>query len=333
MFGSNGFAARQAGWFFAVVALAGTIVSPLAQAQEAAYPSRPVTMVVPFPAGGALDSVARLVAEKLGARFGQSFIVENRPGAGGTVGSASVARSKPDGHTLLVASTGTISIAPAVYKKLSFQPAELTPIAQMTTAPLILATSMDFPGDTVADLVRFLQQNPGKHNYASTGNGTLIQLAAELFKLKTGTQAAHIPYAGGPQAATAMLRGDALFTITNVPIVLPHIQAGKLKGIASSGLKRSALLPPMPTIAESGLADFDVPVWIGLFGPRDLPPQIADKLNAAVAEAMRDPEIIRRLALQGDEPASGSPREFAQMLARETDKWGELARRLNIAID
>lgn len=305
-----------------------------AHAQEAAYPSRPVTIVVPFSAGGALDIVARLLAERLRSRFGQSFIVENRPGAGGTAGITSVMRTKPDGYTLLVAATGQIAIAPAVFKNLNFHPlSDLTPVSEMTAGPLLLATSPEFKGNTVGELVRMLKENPDKYNYASTGNGTIVHLAAELFKQRTDTQVTHIPYAGGPQASLALMRGDALFTITNMPNILPHLQGGKLKGLAVTGLKRAKALPQMPTLAESGFPDFDVTVWIGLFGPKELPSAIVAKLNAAVAEAMRDPEIIKKLALQGDEPATGPAEEFTALLQRESNKWGGIVKSANIVLD
>lgn len=314
------------------VTAALTFFTPASHADT--YPTRPITLVVPFSPGGALDTVARLSAQQAAVALGQPVLVENVAGAGGTIGAKRVAGSPPDGYRLLVASTGTISVSPVVYKNLGYSPAQdLTPIAQLTSAPFLLTATNALNGSTVGDLIKQLKENPGKYNYASTGNGTLVHLAGEQFKIATGTSALHVPYSGGATAATALMTGETLFTITNVTNVLPLIQSGKLKGLATTGLTRPAGLSKYPTLAESGLPGFDATVWIGLFGPAGLPSDIVQKLNAVFMKVINDPALVARLAQQGDEPASGTSAQFAAFLAKDAAKWTNVVKTANIALD
>ena len=304
----------------------------IANAQS--YPQRPVTIVVPFVAGGAFDVVARLAAERLSADLGQQFVVENKPGAGGTLGGRQVSQAKPDGYTLLLSGVGPISISPAVYKNLGYEPARaLAPVIQLTSSPFVLTTGDAFQGKSVSDFIKFLNDKPGAYNYASTGNGTLVHLAGEYFRHATKTDFEHIPYSGGSQATLGLLKGDATFSITNIPNVLPQIRAGKLKGLATTGKQRSIALPDLPTMNEAGVPEFELTGWIGIFAPAETPEDIISTLNAAFAKVMSDPQMKERLQQQGDDIATGSVDDFKAFVAQSDAKWKAIAQQANVSID
>ncbi|WP_428851676.1 Bug family tripartite tricarboxylate transporter substrate binding protein [Imbroritus primus] len=316
--------------------LAATLLSAATfnVAADPAYPSRPITLIVPFGAGGAFDVVARMTAKQVGEELKQSVVVENKPGAGGTLGGKLVANAKADGYTLLFSGTGPISIAPAVYKNLGYSPAKaLAPVVQLTSSPLILAASDKFQGKTVQDFVAQLKASPGKYNYASSGNGTIVHLAGEYFKTQTKTDAVHIPFGGGAQVATSLLAGETLFSITNIPNVRSHIEAGKLRGLATTAAKRSSAFPNLPTMRESGYPQFDLTGWIGIFAPAGTPAAIVEKLNAAYVKAMQDPELKKRLVEQGDEVATGSVAAFTSFVAKSDEQWSKIATSANVKID
>lgn len=303
-------------------------------ASAASYPERPITIVVPFGPGGAFDVVARLAAEKLRDELKQQVIVENKPGAGGTLGGRFVAQAKPDGYTLLLSGVGPISISPAVYSKLGYDPSTaLAPIVQLTTSPFVLTTSQDFTGQSVTEFIEYLKAKPKAYNYASTGNGTLVHLAGEYFKNTTQTDFEHIPYTGGAPATLALLANDATFTITNIPNVLSQIKANKLKGIATTGAQRSSALPDLPTLKEAGLEDVEIDGWIGMFAPANTPKEIITSLNNAFNTVMATPDMKERLQQQGDEVAVGSVEDFAQFVASSNEKWKSIATQANISID
>ncbi|PJX25867.1 hypothetical protein CAP48_07490 [Advenella sp. S44] len=298
------------------------------------FPQRPVTIVVPFVAGGAFDVVGRLVAEKMSANLGKQFIIENKPGAGGTLGGRQVSQARPDGYTLLLSGVGPISISPAVYKKLGYVPAKaLAPVIQLTSSPFVLTTGPSFEGKSVKDLVKFLKEKPGKYNYASTGNGTLVHLAGEYFRGITKTDFEHIPYSGGSQATFALIQGDATFTITNIPNVLSQIQAGTVKGLATTGNQSSRALPDLPTMSEAGVSGFELTGWIGIFAPANTPEDIIETLNSAFVQAMNDPRIKERLQQQGDDVATGSVADFKEFVAQSDAKWKSIAEEANISIN
>lgn len=298
------------------------------------YPARPITLVVPFVAGGAFDVVARMTADKVGSELGQPVVVENKPGAGGTLGGRIVSQAKPDGHTLLLSGVGPISIAPAVYPKLGYVPSDvLAPIVQLTSSPFVLTTSKEFTGDTVQDLITLLQEKPGVYNYSSTGNGTLVHLAAEYFQSKTGTEAEHIPYGGGGQATLSLLSGDSLFSITNIPNVQSQVNAGQLRAIATTGAERSAAFPDVPTMKESGLDDFELTGWIGIFAPAGTPDSIIQKVNAAFSAAMNEPKTEETLHAQGDIIATSSPAAFQTFLQESNTMWADIATSANVSLD
>lgn len=301
---------------------------------QSAYPSRPITLVVPFAAGGAFDVVARLTAKEVGKELNQSVVVENKPGAGGVLGGKLVGQAKPDGYTVLLSGVGPITIAPAIYKKMDYSPAKvLSPVIQLTSSPFVLTTGMQFKGNNVQEFVSYLKASPNAYNYASTGNGTLVHLAGEYFKTKTGTEFVHVPFTGGSQATTSMLSGETLFTITNIPNVRGQIDAGKLKAIATTGSKRSAAYPQLPTISESGVPNFDLTGWIGIFVPTGTPTPVIQKLQLAYEKAMKNPELKLRLEQQGDDVATGSTVEFADFLSKSERQWKEIANSANVSID
>lgn len=303
-------------------------------AQTAPYPNRPVTLVVPFAAGGAFDVVARLTAKELGKELNQSVVVDNKPGAGGVLGGKIVGHAKPDGYTILLSGVGPITIAPAIYKKMDYSPAKvLTPIIQLTSSPFVLTTAPQFKGNKVQEFVAYLKASPNAYNYASTGNGTLVHLAGEYFKSRTGTEFVHVPFTGGSQATTSMMAGETLFSITNIPNVRTQIDAGKLRAIATTGTKRSSAFPQLPTMIESGIPQFDLTGWIGIFAPAGTPAPIVQRVHDAYEKVMQNPELRARLQQQGDEVATGSTKEFADFLIKSQKQWGDIASTANVALD
>lgn len=318
---------------FSLVAAIGALTIGTA-ATASTYPTRAVTLVVPFVAGGAFDVVARMTAEKVGSELGKPIVVENKPGAGGTLGGRLVSQAKPDGYTLLISGVGPISISPAVYPNLGYVPAEvLAPIVQLTSSPFVLATSNSFKGNTVQDLIKLLQENPNKYNYSSTGNGTLVHLAGEYFKNQSQTDALHIPYGGGGQAALSLMSGDSLFSITNIPNVQGQIKAGQLRAIATTGVTRSEAFPELPTMQESGLKGFDLTGWIGVFAPIGTPDEIIQKVNSAFNAAMNDTKIQAALRSQGDMVATGSVEDFKAFISDSNLKWSDIATSANVSLD
>lgn len=298
------------------------------------WPNKQVSIVVPFPPGGALDITAREIALRLTNKYKQSFVVENQPGAGGLIGSRNVAKAKPDGYTLLVASTGQLAIHPAVFKNLQYNPlTDLTPIIQLTSAPFLVAVNADFPGKNARDLVAYIKNNSGKANYSSTGIGTLVHLSGEMISIEGNSGATHVPFQGGPPSVAAIVGNDVLYTATNISNPLPLIKAGKLKAIATTGSKRPAELADIPTMQESGFPNFEVTVWVGLFGPKNLPANLTNTIYQAVNETLTDPVLIKKLASVGDEPASKNPQEFAQFIEKEAKKYLTIAKKANIQVD
>lgn len=300
------------------------------QANAADYPQRPVTIVVPFAAGASLGTVAHLVAERLTARLGQPFIVEYKPGASGTIGTGFVAKAKADGYTLLVSATGPMSIVPVVYRNLSYQSRDLTPIAQFMRVPFVVAAQPGFKGQSVQDLLNLIKQNPGKYHFASTGNGTLVHLAGQLLVDQVDGIATHVPYANASQVATALMRNDVLFSVANISGVSAYFADGRIKPLATTGKSRFALLPDVSTVAESGFPSFEVSHYVGLLGPKGLPADVVQKLNANIAEILRDPAIEEAFRKQGDLATAASTTEFAATVATDLAKWGEVARKMDL---
>lgn len=311
--------------------LAMLALAPALHAQE--YPQRPVTLVVPFAAGASLGSVAHIVAERLTARMKQPFIVEYKAGASGSIGTGYVAKSKPDGYTLLVSATGPMSIVPTVIKNLNYTITDFTPVAQFMRVPFVVVTHAGFKGKNVKDLVDQLRREPDKHAFASTGNGTLVHLAGQLLIDQAKSSATHIPYSSGSQVATSLIRGDVLFSVANISTVSAHFQEGKVKPLATTGPKRFALLAELPTVAEGGFPGFEVGHYVGVFAPAGTPDEVVKKLNANIAEVLAEPAVIQAFKSQGDLPQAATPEEFAATVKSDYQKWGDMGRKMGLKND
>lgn len=299
---------------------------------QTTFPVKPVTMVVPFPAGGALDIVARNLAKEMTPLLGQAVIVENRAGAAGTIGSAAVAKAPADGYTLLFGSLATHALGPALYPKIQYDALkDFAPITQVTSAPLVFALSETLPPNTVSQFVTLAKSKPGTFNFASTGVGTADHLASTLFASVTGINVVHVPYKGGSEAKTALITGESAFSITNVQLALPQIKDGKLKALAVTGPRRVAALPDAPTLSEAGVAGVEITTWFGLFAPANTPTEVVTKLNREAVTAIRT--LRERLLAQGDEPVGSSPAQFSEFIRAEHAKWGKVVRDANIKLD
>ena len=294
-------------------------------AQADAYPSKSIRIVVPFPPGGATDIAARLIGTKLSERWKQPVVVENKPGAGGNLGSDIVAKAPPDGYTLVMGVTGSHAINTSLYSKMPYDPvADFEPITQVAVVPNVVVVHPGVPAATLAELVALAKKEPGKLNYASLGNGTAAHLTMEMFKTAAGIDLAHIPYKGSAPAVADLLAGQVQVMVDGLPSALPHVKAGKLRALAVTSAKRSAAAPDLPTIAESGYPGFFADAWSGLFAPKHTPKPIVDKLAAEVQRILDLPDVRERLASLGAEPVGSTPAEFAGHVRREIDKWSRV---------
>ena len=320
----------------AASAAAGGALIPgmrIAQAQEA-WPAKPIRLVVPFPAGGTTDIIGRVVAGELGKAFGGSAIVENRAGAGGNIGSEAVARSAPDGYTLLVCTVGTHGINSSLYSKLSFDPVkDFAPVTLLATVPNVLVVHPSVKANNVKELIALAKANPGRLNYASSGNGTSIHLSGELFKTMTGTFMTHIPYRGSAPAVADLLAGQVDLMFDNLPSALPHIKAGKLRALGVTSAARSAALPDVPTIAEAGVPGYEASSWFGLVAPAGTPAPIVAKLQQTIAKSFGNPQVRERLQGQGAEPVGNPPEAFARYIQDEIAKWAKVVKASGARVD
>ncbi len=300
----------------------------------AAQAGRPIRLVVPYPPGGPLDIVARALAEKVKDSLG-TVVIENRPGAGGNLGADTVAKSAPDGHTLVMGAVATHAINPWLYSKLPYDPVrDFTPITRVAQVPNVLVMNAEAAGRlgirTLADLVGYARRNPGRLNYGSGGNGSAGHLAGELFKSQAGLFAVHIPYAGAPPAQLALVSGQVDFNVDNLAGASANIRAGKLKALAVTTTARSSAMPDVPTMAEAGrdfgLARFDISTWFGLFGPAGLTPDITQRLNKAFVDALNSPELKARMATLMAEPAPTTPAEFGAFVKAELATYEKLVK-------
>ena len=315
-----------------IVAL--SLISGWAQAAQPAlkYPDKPVRLIVPLAAGGGMDTVTRAVASPLAERLAQTVVVDNRPGGGGAIG-AEITRDAPkDGHTLLMGSA-TFVIHPLLYPARYSPTRDYATITQVTRQPYVLMVHPSVPAKTVRELVAHLKANPDKFQYASSGQGSLIHLATELFKVRTGTQMVHVPYKGMGAAYTDMLSGRIQTSFPSIISVMPHLKTGKLRAIAVSSVQRAASLPDTPTVQESGVPDFDVNNWYGLFAPAGTPRMVIDRIHREVGEILKTPDMLKRMAADGSEPVGSSPAEFAAHIKAETARWSEVIKKSNIKAD
>jgi tripartite-type tricarboxylate transporter receptor subunit TctC len=293
------------------------------------WPARPIQVIVPFGAGGAADIIARLVGDKLAAALGQPVVIEDRPGAGGNIGAAAVARSNPDGYTLLMSGSPTHSVGPYLYKDLSYDPMrDVPPVAMLAVAPNLLVVNASLPVKSVADLVALAQAKPHSVTYSSAGVGTSGYLAAELLRSSANLDISHVPYKSGPEAVTGVLSGNVTFMFFTIPSLLPQVEAGQLRALAIASAERSPLVPNVPTIAEAGYPGFDVIAWYALFAPRGTPEQIVKRLSAEVEKALSLPDVRAEMAKFGAEPHYLSPKGLTEFVATESPKWGPLLKNI-----
>ena len=291
-----------------------------------AYPTRPVRIVVAFTAGGTTDILARSISEQLAERLKQPFVIDNRPGAGGNIGTEVVVRSAPDGYTLIIDSVGPIAVNPTLYKGLSYNPVtDLTPIVQIANVPNVLVVNPSLGVRNFEELIAYAKANPGKLNYGSTGIGTSAHLSGYMFCQKAGITATHIPYKGA-EALNDLLAGRVQFMFATIPSVIQHIQAGKLIPIAVSSQKRSRSLPEVPAVSERGIANFDAGSWFGLFAPKGTPEPVITRLNATVNEILAMPSIETQMVREGADPVGGTSAAFRQFVESEYEKWKLIVR-------
>ena len=313
-----------------IIAVAAT----LAFAAHAAWPERGVTVVVPFPPGGSTDTVARAVAQGMSDQLGKPFVVENRPGATGTIGAGAVKRAPADGYTLMVASLGPYVITPHLVKNTPYDAGkDFDYITIPVQAPNVLVASPRQKARTVAEVIATLKAQPGQLTFASSGNGSSDHLSAELFWQQTGTTGVHVPYKGGAPAITDLLGGQVDFSFQNVNAVLPHLRSGKLTAIAVTGTKRSPVLPDVPTLAEAGVKDAEVYSWQGMAAPKGLPADVKAKLAQAAIAAIKQPEVEKRFVEQGLEIVANTPEEFTRFQAQESQRWKQLIETRKITVD
>lgn len=312
-------------------ALLGAALLPLGVIQNAAwaqnYPTKPIRLIVPFPPGGTTDVVARLMAQKITDAWGQQVVVDNRPGAGGTIGTELAAKSPPDGYTLLMGSITTHAVNPALYSKLNFDPVkDFAPVGLIVSSPQLLAVHPSVPAKSAREFIALARKSPGKLNYASAGAGTSPHLTFELFKSVAGVDLVHVPYRGTGPAITELVGGQVQAMITGVVALMPHVKSGRLRGLAVTSAKRVSALPQLPTLQEEGLAGFNVSSWFGFFAPARTSPKIVDRLNGEIARILADPEVAKRLTDQGADPAPMKPGEFAAYVKSEMERWGKVVR-------
>ena len=302
-------------------------------AVAATYPEKPVRMVVPFPPGGGTDVVARAIALKLTEQWGQSVVVDNRPGAASMVGTEMLARAVPDGYTLgFVSMSHTIN--PSIYKKLPFDPiADFSPVVLAATAPNVLVVSPGVGAKSVAELVQIAKSRPGKLNFPSSGNGGVSHLSMEMFRYAAGIDIVHVPYRGAGPALTALLANETQLMMATTPVALPQMKAGRLIALATTGLKRSSLAPEIPTVAEAGYPGFEADTWYGMLAPAKVPPALVNQANAAVTKMLTQAEFKERLAHEGAQPAGGTPAQFAAHIKSEIEKWAKIVRTAKVKIE
>jgi tripartite-type tricarboxylate transporter receptor subunit TctC len=312
---------------------AATLAFALGGVHAQNYPSKPVRLIVPFPAGGATDLFARTLSQKLSEKMGTTLVVENRPGAGGTLGSDLAAKASPDGYTLLLSTSSTHSIGPNLNPRMPYDAVrDFTPISQVGNAPSIMLVPNSSPAKTVKEWIDYAKKNPGRLNYASSGNGTIVQLSAELFKAQANLFVVHIPYKGTALAIPDLVSGKVDVMFDSLPTGLPHVRDGRLRALGVTTLKPTALAPGVQPIADV-LPGYESNTWFGIFGPKGLPPEVVSRVNTAANQVLQDPEVIDKLQRFGIEPVGGTPAQFTTMLAKESAKWKKIITERKITLE
>jgi tripartite-type tricarboxylate transporter receptor subunit TctC len=315
----------------AFLAAALVLASPAAHAQ--AYPSRQITLIIPFAAGGSNDLVGRAIGKKLTEAWGQPVIVENRPGAGGLIGTSAVAVAPPDGYTLLLVSS-TFTINPAIKKSMPFDTIkDFTPVAFIARSPLLLTASNKLPVKSARELLALVKSKPGQITYASAGPGSINQISAELIALSAGAKLLHVPYKGGALALNDLLGGHVDVYVSSLPQVLQLAKSGQANALAVTSAKRTALLPDVPTLEEAGIAGFDLWSWWGIVGPAGMPASVVDALNSEIGRMLNSPELGQFLSNEGAEAEAMTPQQFGDLMRLETERWIKVAHQANISID
>ncbi|HRO60367.1 MAG TPA: tripartite tricarboxylate transporter substrate binding protein [Burkholderiaceae bacterium] len=317
----------------ATLAAASLLSAAGAALAENSYPSKPIQFVVPFAPGGTTSILARALADRLGPVLGQSVVVMNRPGAGGNIGAEIVARAEPDGYTMLMGPIG-LAINPALYPKLSYDPLkDLAPVTLYGGVPNLLVVHPDVPAKSVVELIEHARANPGKLSFASNGNGTSSHLAAEMLKSAAKLDIVHVPYKGGAPAMQDLIAGQVSMLFDQMPAVMPQVTSNRVRALGVSSAKRSGAAPSIPTLAESGVPDFDMTVWFGLLVPAGTPPEIVDRLNRSVRQVLDDEGFHAWLSERGVDTMHGSPEAFGEFLRSETERWGRIVRESGARIE
>jgi len=318
----------------AAVTLGAGMLAAGPAAAQAAYPTKPITIIVPFAAGGTTDILARVVAQALNKELGQSVIVDNRAGAGGNIGGQVAAKAAPDGYTLFMGTVGTHAINASLYKKMPFDPIkDFAPLTRVAMVPNLLVANPAQPFKTVKELIAYAKANPGKLNFGSSGNGSSIHLSGELFKSMAKVDMVHVPYKGSAPAVTDLLGNQIAIMFDNMPSAIQHVRSGRLRAIAVTTAKRSPELPNVPTIAEAGVPGYEATSWFGMFAPANTPPDIVTKLNTALVKVLANAEVKKKIADQGAEPYSEKPEHFADFINKESVKWGKVVKESGASVD
>ncbi len=315
----------------ATLGIVGTLLSAPSMAQ--AYPTKPIKLVIPFPAGGATDIVGRVVAQQLGVELGQTVVVDNRAGAAGVIGSESVARAAPDGYTILLSTSSTHTIGPILNPKIPYSPTkDFTPIMYLAASPQVVVVPLSSPANTMPELIDYIKKNPGKLNFGSAGTGGIPHLSTERFLAMTGTKMTHVPYKGTALAMPDLMAGRLDLMFDSISVSLPHIRDGKVRALAVTSPKPSSVAPNIPTLSQF-VPGYESLTWFGVFGPAGLPPAIQEKLNQALNKAIQNPALLAQFAKLGFDAAGGTPQEFAKKMAEETAMWQKVITDGNITIE
>ena len=315
----------------ATLGIVGTFLSAPSMAQ--AYPTKPIKLIIPFPAGGATDIVGRVVAQQLGVELGQTVVVDNRAGAAGVIGSESVARAAPDGYTILLSTSSTHTIGPILNPKIPFSPTkDFTPIMYLAASPQVVVVPLSSPANTMPELIDYIKKNPGKLNFGSAGTGGIPHLSTERFLAMTGTKMTHVPYKGTALAMPDLMAGRLDLMFDSISVSLPHICDGKVRALAVTSPKPSSVAPNIPTLSQF-VPGYESLTWFGVFGPAGLPPAIQEKLNQALNKAIQNPALLAQFAKLGFDAAGGTPQEFAKKMAEETAMWQKVITDGNITIE